>query len=63
MDRRTDWALRRRWLPLNGGHRALDDCQTAYELLCAMTRPALPQPDQTRPVIPERSDQRTGGFW
>jgi hypothetical protein len=22
MDRRTDWALRRRWLPLSGGHRA-----------------------------------------
>jgi hypothetical protein len=40
MDRRTDWALRRRRLPLNGGHRALDDCQTAYELLCAMTNPS-----------------------
>jgi DNA polymerase III epsilon subunit-like protein len=40
MDRRIDWALRRRWLPLNGGHRALDDCQTAYELLCAITSPS-----------------------
>lgn len=39
MQRRTEWALRRRWLPLGGGHRARGDCQTAYELLCAMTGP------------------------
>lgn len=39
MQRRTEWALRRRWLPLCGGHRARGDCQTAYELLCAMTGP------------------------
>ncbi|WP_053065445.1 3'-5' exonuclease [Micromonospora sp. RV43] len=40
MGRRSDWLLRRRWLPLGGGHRALGDCQTAFELLCAMTAPA-----------------------
>jgi DNA polymerase III epsilon subunit-like protein len=40
MGRRSDWQLRWRRLPLGGGHRALGDCQTAYELLCAMTAPA-----------------------
>lgn len=40
MNRRSDWQLCRRWLPLNGGHRALGDCQTAYDLLCAMTSPS-----------------------
>jgi DNA polymerase III epsilon subunit-like protein len=40
MNRRSDWQMRRRWLPLGGGHRALGDTQTAYELLCAMTAPA-----------------------
>ncbi|MFI6134040.1 exonuclease domain-containing protein [Micromonospora sp. NPDC051141] len=40
MGRRSDWQLVRRWLPLGGGHRALGDCQTAYELLCAMTAPS-----------------------
>jgi hypothetical protein len=40
MGRRSAWALRYRWLPLGGSHRALGDCQTAYELLCAMTAPA-----------------------
>ena len=39
MGRRSAWALRYRWLPLGGGHRARGDCQTAYELLCAMTVP------------------------
>jgi len=39
MGRRSDWELCRRWLRLGGGHRALGDCQTAYELLCAMTAP------------------------
>jgi hypothetical protein len=40
MGRRSDWLMRLRWLPLGGGHRALGDCHTAYELLCAMTAPA-----------------------
>jgi hypothetical protein len=46
MGRRSAWALRYRWLPLGGGHRALGDCQTAYHLLCAMTAPAR-QPKTT----------------
>jgi hypothetical protein len=40
MGRRSAWELRYRWLPLGGGHRARGDCQTAHELLCAMTVPA-----------------------
>jgi hypothetical protein len=40
MGRRSDWELVRRWLPLGGGHRARGDCETAYELLCAMTAPS-----------------------
>lgn len=40
MVRRSDWEMRRRWLPLGGGHRALGDCQTAHDLLCAMVAPA-----------------------
>jgi DNA polymerase III epsilon subunit-like protein len=40
MTRRSDWLMRRRWLPLGGVHRALGDCQAAYHLLCAMTTPA-----------------------
>jgi Exonuclease len=40
MGRRSAWELRYRWLPLGGGHRARGDCQTAWELLCAMTAPA-----------------------
>ncbi|MFI7074268.1 3'-5' exonuclease [Micromonospora sediminicola] len=47
MGRRSDWQLRRRWLPLGGGHRALGDCRTAYDLLCAMTAPAH-QPQAAR---------------
>jgi len=39
MGRRSNWVLRWRWLPLGGGHRALGDCLSAYELLCAMTAP------------------------
>jgi Exonuclease len=42
MGRRSAWQLRRRWLPLGGGHRALGDCQTGFELLCAMTVPPAP---------------------
>lgn len=47
MHRRSDWQLRQRWLPLGGGHRALGDCQTAWDLLCAMTAPAY-QPKALR---------------
>lgn len=36
MDRRSDWARRRRWLPLDGGHRALPDTQAGLELLRVM---------------------------
>jgi len=32
MNRRSDWELCRRQLPLGGGHRALGDGQTAYDL-------------------------------
>jgi hypothetical protein len=47
MNRRSDWQMRHRWLPLGGGHRALGDCQTAYELLCQMTAP-MRQPKTSR---------------
>jgi Exonuclease len=47
MDARSAWLLTRRWLPLGGRHRALGDCQAAYELLCAMTAPAR-QPKRRR---------------
>ncbi len=40
MGRRSDWLMRRRWLPLGGGHRARSDCEVAFELLAAMTAPA-----------------------
>jgi DNA polymerase III epsilon subunit-like protein len=46
MDRRSDWARRRRWLPLDGGHRALPDTQAALELLRVMASspgPARPR--------------------
>jgi len=51
MGHRSDWQLRRRWLPLGGGHRALGDCQTACELLCAMTAPARQPKAMARPGI------------
>ena len=35
------------WLRLGGGHRAIGDCLTAYDLLCAMTAPAR-QPKAVR---------------
>jgi hypothetical protein len=47
MSRRTDWLMRRRWLPLGGGHRARGDCQVALELLAGMTAPAC-QPKAMR---------------
>lgn len=40
MGRRSDWLMRRRWLPLGGGHRARGDCEVAFDLLAAMTAPA-----------------------
>lgn len=40
MNRRSDWLMRRRWLPLGGGHRARGDCEVAYDLLAGMTAPA-----------------------
>jgi hypothetical protein len=40
MDRRSEWLMKNRWLPLSGGHRALLDCLRAYELLGTMTEPA-----------------------
>ncbi|NLG22229.1 MAG: 3'-5' exonuclease [Actinomycetales bacterium] len=39
MLRRSDWAMRPRWMPLHGGHRAGGDCRVAVELLAAMTTP------------------------
>jgi hypothetical protein len=40
MGRRSDWLMRRRWLPLGGRHRARGDCEAAFDLLAAMTAPA-----------------------
>lgn len=40
MNRRSDWELVWRRLPLNGDHNALGDCLTAYDLLRAMTSPS-----------------------
>jgi hypothetical protein len=39
MHRRSGYELTRWWLRLGGGHRALGDCQAAYELLCGMVAP------------------------
>jgi DNA polymerase III epsilon subunit-like protein len=47
MGRRSHWLMRRRWLPLGGGHRARGDCEVAVELLAAMTAPA-DQPQAAR---------------
>ena len=47
MNRRTDWLMRYRWLPLGGGHRARGDCEAAFELLAGMTVPAC-QPKAMR---------------
>lgn len=44
MGRRSAWELRYRWLPLGGGHRALGDCRTAFDLLCAMASGPARQP-------------------
>jgi DNA polymerase III epsilon subunit-like protein len=42
MSRRSQWLMRRRWLPLGGGHRARGDCEVALDLLTTMTAPARP---------------------
>jgi DNA polymerase III epsilon subunit-like protein len=39
MNRRSDWHRRRRWLPLWGGHRALDDALAALEVLRRLATP------------------------
>ncbi len=44
MGRRSAWELRYRRLSLGGGHRAMGDCRTAYELLCAMASGPARQP-------------------
>lgn len=48
MGRRSAWELRYRRLPLGGGHRALGDCRTAYDLLCAMASGPARQPRAAR---------------
>jgi hypothetical protein len=30
MNRRSDWLMRRRWIPLDGSHRARADCEVAF---------------------------------
>jgi hypothetical protein len=45
MTRRSDWARRRRWLPLEGGHRALADAHAALDVL--RTLAAYPGPVRT----------------
>jgi hypothetical protein len=44
MNRRSDWARLRRWLPLGGGHRALGDAQDALQVLRTMAERPLPTP-------------------
>jgi hypothetical protein len=44
MNRRSDWARRRRWMPLEGGHRALQDAKAALEVLRTIARSAGPRP-------------------
>lgn len=39
MNRRSDWARMWRWMPLGGGHRALDDTQVTLDVLRTMTAP------------------------
>jgi len=48
MGRRSAWELRYRRLPLGGGHRALGDCRTAWELLCDMASGPARQPKAMR---------------
>uniref|UniRef100_UPI003F490C9E 3'-5' exonuclease n=1 Tax=Promicromonospora sp. CA-289581 TaxID=3240013 RepID=UPI003F490C9E len=40
MDARSDWLRTWSSLPLNGGHRAAEDCAAAVELLTELTNPA-----------------------
>lgn len=39
MHRRSDWLRTRRWLPLGGSHRALDDCLSTLEVLRSLAVP------------------------
>jgi hypothetical protein len=61
MGRRSDWLMRWPWLPLGRGHRALGDCQTAYELLCAMTVPRGFKNSEARSRRNPRANDVDGG--
>jgi hypothetical protein len=39
MSRRSNWLRIQRWMPLDGGHRALDDCLSALDVLRSLTAP------------------------
>jgi DNA polymerase III epsilon subunit-like protein len=39
MSRRSNWLRTRRWLPLGGSHRALDDCLSALDVLRNLAAP------------------------
>jgi DNA polymerase III epsilon subunit-like protein len=39
MRRRSDWLRTRRWVPLGGSHRALDDCLGALDILRGLAAP------------------------
>lgn len=39
MRRRSDWLRTKRWLPLGGSHRALDDCLSALDVLRSLAVP------------------------
>jgi DNA polymerase III epsilon subunit-like protein len=61
MDRRSDWTRRRRWLPLDGGHRALPDTQAALELLRVMaSSPGPARPRGRRGLLVAASAGRKG---
>ena len=44
MNRRSNWLRIRRWMPLDGGHRALDDCLNALDVLRSLTAPPVLRP-------------------
>jgi Exonuclease len=54
MTRRSDWARRRRWLPLEGGHRAFADAHAALDVL--RTLAAYPGPVRTGRRRARRAD-------
>jgi hypothetical protein len=58
---RSDWARRHRWLPLDGGHRALADTQAALELLHTMaSHPGPTAARRRRPVSTARTRVKEG---